>query len=589
MKRVTAIVLLLGSICYGQGTPVIPYIDVFWRDIIDESDTETYGIDLSSGTWSSAVMNWDTTPSVYQNGAHLIKFDDTNFNILMGTGTGQGTPDEGTYNVMMGYEAGYNNDTTGGASYGDRNVYLGFRAGKGAANSTAYQNVFIGFQAGEDVTSGYSCVAIGAQALQDITSGSSNIAVGVSALENVTTGIYNFGLGTSAGQLFTIGNNNVLIGQAAMANSATSSSDNVAIGFEALKGAAADVQLLNVGIGTAAGKANMGTANVFVGNSSGTSNTTADYNTAIGHAAFYYNQTGSYNTVIGGLAGGYGAGAVNSYSNSTIIGDRSGYNITTGSSDVFLGYKSGYRQTTGSNLLIIDNQDRDAVANEPLECLIYGTFSDTVADQELTVNGNFKVGNATTGQESQFGDGGTTNYAQFAADGELTLAGTARVIKHYNIPLEATFGANAPTADTSDAPFLSWEFDINDDTHHTFMTPHDMDYTQAANVYVVWYTDTDQTDDEVNWQVQWNARAEGEAVNAGSTTDTSGDVACPTQWQVKHTLVETIAGNSIADDDVIGIDLTRIAIVDGTDPAANTIFVLAFHFEYTANKLGEAT
>jgi hypothetical protein len=188
---------------------------------------------------------------------------------------------------------------------------------------------------------------------------------------------------------------------------------------------------------------------------------------------------------------------------------------------------------------------------------------------------------------SNFGDG--TNQASFANDGELTLAGTARVIRHYNIPLEASVGASSPTVDVSDAPFLSWEFDINDDTHHTFMAPHDMDYTQAANVYVVWYTDTDQTDDEVNWQVQWNARADGEAVNAGSTTDTSGDVNCPTQWQVEHTLVETITANSIAADDVIGIDLTRIAIVDGTDPAANTIFVLAFHFEYTANKLGEAT
>jgi hypothetical protein len=197
-------------------------------------------------------------------------------------------------------------------------------------------------------------------------------------------------------------------------------------------------------------------------------------------------------------------------------------------------------------------------------------------DSNLDVNGTFRAGDAS-------------NYMVTAADGIINLVGTARVIKHYNIPLESTFGASAPTVDVSDAPFLSWEFDVNDDTHHTFMAPHDMDYTQAANVYVVWYTDTSQTDDEVNWQIQWNAKANGEAVNAGSTTDTSGDVNCPTQWQVQHTLIETIAANSIAADDVIGIDLTRVAIVDGTNPVANTIFVLAFHFEYTANKLGEAT
>ncbi|MHA2265691.1 MAG: hypothetical protein ACXAEN_25145, partial [Candidatus Thorarchaeota archaeon] len=104
-----------------------------------------------------------------------------------------------------------------------------------------------------------------------------------------------------------------------------------------------------------------------------------------------------------------------------------------------------------------------------------------------------------------------------------------------------------------------------------------------------WYTSVSQVDDEVNWQIEWNSRAVGETVNAGSTTDTSGDVNCPAQWVIAETLVETIPGGSIASDDELGVDLKRIAIVDGTNPAVGSIHVLGFHVEYTSDKLGEAT
>jgi hypothetical protein len=183
--------------------------------------------------------------------------------------------------------------------------------------------------------------------------------------------------------------------------------------------------------------------------------------------------------------------------------------------------------------------------------------------------------------------GGTTNYASFAADGALILEGTARVIKHINLPISGGVGVSNPTVRVTEAPYLSWTFAINDDDHHSFAAPHDMDYTRPVNIYVEWYTHLDQTDDEVNWQVMWNAKADGEAVNAGATTVTSGDVACPTQWFRKSTLVGTIAANSIAAGDIMGIDLTRIAIIDGTNPTASSIHALNIHLEYTANKIGE--
>jgi len=176
------------------------------------------------------------------------------------------------------------------------------------------------------------------------------------------------------------------------------------------------------------------------------------------------------------------------------------------------------------------------------------------------------------GGSTIIGDGGSANYVQFAADGELTLAGTARVIKHLVLPITAVSGASAPTARVTESPYLSWTFEVatTDDASFTTAVPHDMDFTADVNIYVEWYTSVDQTDDEVNWQLTWNSKADGEAVNAGSTTDTSGDQACPTQWYRKQTLVETIPGNSIAADDLLGLNISRIAIVDGTNPTVGT-------------------
>jgi len=204
-------------------------------------------------------------------------------------------------------------------------------------------------------------------------------------------------------------------------------------------------------------------------------------------------------------------------------------------------------------------------------------------DQLVHSNALFNFNSA-----ARIGDG-TTNYSAFATDGELTLVGTARVKKNIAKLVEAGRGANSPTERTDEAPYVSWTFAINDDSEHTLIIPHDMDFTQDAIVYVQWYTSVDQTDDEVNWQVEWNSRAVGETINAGSTTDTSGDVSCGTQWVITETLVETITGNSIAADDILGLDLKRIAIVDGTDPAVGSIHVLGVHVEYTANKLGDPT
>ena len=189
---------------------------------------------------------------------------------------------------------------------------------------------------------------------------------------------------------------------------------------------------------------------------------------------------------------------------------------------------------------------------------------------------------------TQIGD--ATNKLTVAVDGEWTLHGTARVEKILESMVISGRGVSAPTQRTAEVPYLSYTFSIGNDVHQTFEAPYGMDYTYESYIKVHWYTHLSQVTDVVNWQCIWNAipEAGGEAVNAGSTTDSSGDVTCPIQWEIKETLVETIPANSIAEGDVIGIAVERIAKVGGADPTAGSIHVLSIEWEYIANKYGKA-
>lgn len=188
----------------------------------------------------------------------------------------------------------------------------------------------------------------------------------------------------------------------------------------------------------------------------------------------------------------------------------------------------------------------------------------------------------------RFGD--AINYTQIGPKGLITFHGDARPERFIEGVGITGKGASAPSERVDEAPFIAYTFGIGDDTHQSFEIPYLMDYSAESYIKIHWYTHLDQTDDEVQWQAEWNSIYEhgGEAINAGSTTDVSGDIVCPTQWEIKETLLSTIPGGSFAEHDIAGIDITRIAIDDGTNPSNASIHLLSIELEYYMKKLGEA-
>jgi hypothetical protein len=162
--------------------------------------------------------------------------DSTNF--IMGTDAA--IDDEGSYNLLIGYHAGYNLDHVASVT-GQYNIFMGYQAGAGttaATKNTGYFNVGIGKDAllkntsgqshiaiGYDTlsaaTSNYGCVAVGVQALKS-TTGTGNVGIGYRAGYSCTTGTYNFNLGFNAGYSNLTGHRNVFIGYQAGYNETTS-------------------------------------------------------------------------------------------------------------------------------------------------------------------------------------------------------------------------------------------------------------------------------------------------------------------------------------------------------------------------------
>ena len=157
------------------------------------------GLDMSGGTFATAVQNWPANPVINVAGLRSIKFDNTNYNMFLGTYSFNNA--DGQFNVGIGYGTGFNNDTTGAGSEGDLNTYIGYRAGYGATGgvkNTGYFNMGLGSYASYYNTSGNYVTAVGYSACYRNTSGLRLTAIGSTALYNNAGGSYGTAIGSEA-------------------------------------------------------------------------------------------------------------------------------------------------------------------------------------------------------------------------------------------------------------------------------------------------------------------------------------------------------------------------------------------------------
>ena len=307
-------------------------------------------------------------------------------NLAFGSGALQ-CNDVGQYNVAMGYQALYNNNSAAGSyntahgyqalynnTTGEKNTAVGYHsmysnttgeynAAIGTdslrANTIGQQNVALGHNSLYNNTEGFGQVAAGYKSLYNNTTGDYNVALGAYNLECNTSGSYNVGIGYSALKCNTTGNYNVAVGYNALCAN-TTGQPNVAIGFQAMF------------------KNTIGDSNVAVGDQSMLCNTTGRFNTAVGYRTMHKNTTGQRNIAVGmnamsanvtgcsNIAIGDGAMISSTAGNRNIaIGSTALGDANQGSFNVAVGYLSTWKNTTGCHNVSLGN---NSLQNNTVGC-----------------------------------------------------------------------------------------------------------------------------------------------------------------------------------------------------------------------------
>lgn len=373
---------------YIDGLPTAPSVNDDDLLVIDQGGS---GVPGSGTTYKTPVLSVRGTGGLVPITARSLLANSTGGNALptattLGTGLSFTGASLGLNGALPASTAIMQNGSTilnsYGAGLGDGTLML---IGKGAGASLPAGAV--------------NMVAIGTNALgSDTGTNSENVAVGWGALRSVTTGLFNTAVGLNAGGLFVtdsgntvigcdaqrnaIGSNNSVLGSGlrdgshdkatvighgaltAFNQTASVTSDNTAIGYNAMAGAAITTASGNTVIGSGAGQSLIsGNSNVIMGQNAAPALTTGGTNIIAGPSAGLLLLSGSGNVFLGN---GAGAAATTSSSSVAIgpaalslatsssavgIGNQAGKNLTTGIATL-VGPFAGFNTTTGSNVAI---------------------------------------------------------------------------------------------------------------------------------------------------------------------------------------------------------------------------------------------
>lgn len=236
-----------------------------------------------------------------------------------------------------------------------------------------------------------------------------------------------------------------------------------------------------------------------------------------------------------------------------------------------------------------------------LESLVDNSMVDTLhRHSELSASDGTPDGSVqiTAAGVTNIGDGGTTNYASFADDGEITLHGTARVTNHQTISLSAMKrGVGSPPGEglVDGFPTLDFASGADEEVFFSFHTPSRYDGTMDMAIHLAFFVDTAPVAAAgVYFAVEWKVIAEGAAVDFSAGTATVGHLHAITTGTPANdeVLMEDIqiegGAGAIASDSLILCRLYR-DVSNAGDTFAGDVRLIATHVHYVSNKLGHST
>ncbi|KKM21133.1 hypothetical protein LCGC14_1638470, partial [marine sediment metagenome] len=195
---------------------------------------------------------------------------------------------------------------------------------------------------------------------------------------------------------------------------------------------------------------------------------------------------------------------------------------------------------------------------------------------------------------TNIGDG--TNEAQFASDGELTLAGTARVMRSVDFEPDAVKKGGIGPADSTEDDFPIHDYDSTNDesVHIHWEIPHWYASGGEIHLHVEFFVDTAPVADaNVTWGIEYKKLSIGDNFDFTATTtvivNTALTTGTPANDKKIHSSAEIhLTTTGFEPMDVILIRIFRDANA-ATDNFGSDARVFNYHLMGLSDKLGQGT
>ncbi len=183
--------------------------------------------------------------------------------------------------------------------------------------------------------------------------------------------------------------------------------------------------------------------------------------------------------------------------------------------------------------------------------------------------------------------GEAANHMEIKPDGEINLAGTARVERYFRTPAPSwTLGVSAPSAGlVGVVPTVDFDATSDDEAHYSAIVPFTFAAETDVEVGVCWcYTGAGDVG-TVCWAIEYILVAAGEAVAGATATISQCSAGNHTSGQrICTTFTSKITG--AVESDLLGMRFYRDT---SEDTLATDARVIQVHLRYTMDKLGKAT
>jgi hypothetical protein len=385
------------------------------------------GLLLTGGSGANVIIGKNAFPAAVSAGGNVI------------IGENAALVSDSDSNVIIGYNA-LAMDTGSSA-----NTIVGFRAMQLAVNNNQ-SIVAIGHRAFENLDGGTQSVAIGANALGSATTGhngsvavgwhalfgitsqattEANTGVGHQVFEGTVTGLRNCGLGyRAAAGLIGASSDNIAIGSNALNSAGATANNLIAIGSNALDGVSGSTNL--IAIGSNALTTTPGNLCIAIGTDSQRDNNAGENNTTLGHAAMKFCVGSSSNVIIGTANWDIGVGNASANGN-IVLGLGSLRNNVSGNDNFCAGNSSLINSTAGAFNVAILESSLNLCTGSGNVAIGQQSLLNVVAANSNTALGNL-TGTALTGTDSNniliggsvAGVVGDNNTTRIGATGTMT-------------------------------------------------------------------------------------------------------------------------------------------------------------------------